>query len=364
MQSTIPSNKSALTFCKIDNRADNSDLIKYVAQVLGETNSHKATIMTNEFWKWQHLLLPGGEACVYKSMYENKIAGYYHVPVYPSLINGEAAKFAMIQDVAVNSEIRGQGVFRQLATFANTDLDIMDFDAIYTFPNTKSKHTFIKYNGFTHLHTFTAYMLPVNIGLIAKAKTKIPFLFETLFAPINWMLGPRKKSDYSFTEINKFDIDVVKLYNEYCGAYKFYAHRTAEYLNWRFLQRPSSKYFCFAAKTNNALKAIAFFKIDVMMDVPVLLLIDYAHNDERAFSQLVNYVSTNALKLCGSKIAFTFTSVCDKNFDTQKPQGFIKVPEKVNPRLLNLLIRPLKYKQQDIFDANNWFVTLADWDVF
>jgi hypothetical protein len=44
--------------------------------------------------------------------------------------------------------------------------------------------------------------------------------------------------------------------------------------------------------------------------------------------------------------------------------GFVRVPERVDPRAFNLVVKPLAADiGSDLRDGASWLITLADWDV-
>lgn len=365
MQGNNPSAASPLQVCKIDLSQNQQGLVDYVQRVLSETSSHKASIMNIDFWNWQYLHTPGHHSCVYVAMYENEIAGYYHVPVYEGVIDNKPALIAMIQDVAVDANLRGQGLFRKLATFANSDIDIQQLSVCYTFPNTKSIHTFLKYNEFNITKTFATYIMTVNSGLILRKKIKIPVLSEMVGAAVDLFFAPSKKADTQHIRLVKeFDVSVENLFASYCNHFSHYTTRSAAFLTWRYKQRPTSFYFSLGYYNAENLTAIAIFKIDSMFDVPVLLLMDYAFTDATHLLQLVNHAAQHSKDYTNREVAFVFTSCCDTNFENASKGKFIRIPEKINPRKLNMLTRQVSCKSESINQAEKWFATLGDWDVF
>ncbi|MBK8845443.1 MAG: GNAT family N-acetyltransferase [Bacteroidetes bacterium] len=365
MPNSSPSSPSPLQICKIDLSKNQQELVDYVQRVLSETDSHKSSIMNSGFWNWQYAQSPGQHSCVYVAYSENKIAGYYHVPVYAGFVDKKPALLAMIQDVAVDANLRGQGLFRKLATFANNDIDAQQIAACYTFPNTKSIHTFLKYNAFAITKTFATYMMPVNTGLILRKKLKIPLLSEWAGTLVDFFLAPAKKGNtQNIRLIKEFDAEVEKLFSSYCERFHNYTSRSIEFLKWRYMQRPSSLYFSLGYYHQEQLTAIAIFKFDYMFDVPVLLLMDYAFTDSNQLMQLISSAALYSKDYTNEKIAFVFTTCCDVNFEKANKGKFIRIPEKLNPRKLNMLTRNVSSKSESISQANKWFATLGDWDVF
>lgn len=367
MQTNSPFQPSALQLYKIDLTQSNDNLIDYIKHILTETQSHKSAIMDKEFWEWQYKNTPGNHTCVYAASYQDKIIGYYHVPVYEGIVGGKPGLLAMIQDVAVDASMRGMGIFSKLATFANKDIDTQSIDACYTFPNEKSIHTFLKYNAYTFTKTLSTYILPIDTTILLRKKLKIPFLPFLIGKPINLFFAISKKyrnTNDNIQTINKFDTQVEKLYCIYSEKYQNYVKRTVSYLEWRYNQRPYSLYFTLGYHENAQLTAICTFKIDKMFSVPVLLLMDYAFTNADHFLATIYHASVHSYQYTKEKVAFLFTACCDIHFENLSKKYFWRIPEYFNPRKLNMLTRNVQNQSPVVHDASKWFVTLGDWDVF
>ncbi|MCS7028304.1 MAG: GNAT family N-acetyltransferase [Bacteroidia bacterium] len=368
MSNNITSQPSAYRIYKIDLALPQTKLISHIQEILNETQSHKATVMNENFWNWQYVNTPGKHSCVYVAEMNDQIVGYYHVPIYEGKIAGQDGLIAMIQDVAIHPAARGKGLFTKLATYANQDIDTQKIEACYTFPNHKSIHTFLKYNDYTIIDVLKSYILWIDTRILLRKKLKIPLINDALGYILNLFLKiPQKQKTESIQEIENFDTSVERLYQTYLQQYSNYVIRNVEYLTWRYKMRPYSTYFTLGYYEANNLTAVAIFKIDTMFKVPVLLLMDYAFTDIKHFFELIQHAPTISQKYsAGEKVAFIFAAMCDKHFIGQKkPFFFLPVPKWMNPRKLHLLTRPVQNSHYDIIkDSQKWFVTLGDWDVF
>ncbi|MDP6909684.1 MAG: GNAT family N-acetyltransferase, partial [Flavobacteriales bacterium] len=148
-------------------------LLAEIRNILTEVGAHNIDVYNEAYWNWQYEQLPTGKSFAYAAWDEDKIIGYYHVPVYRCSINGQERLIGNIQDVAVNPNYRGVGLFRKLAEFANKELDDSEVDLIYTFPNDKSIRTFLKYNNFKQVSRVPAYIRPVKAGGILRSKINL-----------------------------------------------------------------------------------------------------------------------------------------------------------------------------------------------
>ncbi|MCS7077275.1 MAG: GNAT family N-acetyltransferase [Bacteroidia bacterium] len=365
MSNNTPLQLSECKTCKIDLKVPQKELISEIKQILQETQSHKASVMCEDFWNWQYVHTPGNHSCVYVTKMNDRIVGYYHVPIYEGKIAGQNALIAMIQDVAISPTVRGKGIFTQLATFANQDIDAQPIAACYTFPNHKSIHTFLKYNNYTIIDVLKTYLILVDAKVLLRKKVKIPLLSGIMGYPVNLLFRlPRVQDKDGIAEIDEFDASVEKLYHTYLQRYSNYVLRDKRYLTWRYKNRPHSTYFTIGYYEALNLTAVATFKIDIMFEVPTLLLMDYAFTNPNHFFELIKYAPLQGTKYTSDKIGIIFTAMCDKHFTTMRKPFFLSVPQRLNPRKLHLLTRPVCSNSPTIQDSHQWFVTLGDWDVF
>jgi len=368
MRPAIKSEKSPPICSRID-ESHFPQLIEKVKSVLQETGSHKAQVFGARFWTWQYRDLPTHETRIYGIMADNEILGYYHVPIYQGLIRGERKHFAVVQEVAVSRRLRGQGLFRRLADFATGDLLQSGIQAAYTFPNEKSIHTFLKYNGYTRISTFQTFLLPVRSGAILGSKVNLGgieklagFFGDLLFGCIS----VREDIKAEVRLHKEIDKDILGVFSAYQKEHTIALLRDEIFLKWRFEGRPSSTYQYFAIHKGGRVLAAAIFKLDEMFQNPVLLLMDFAYlsKKEKYLLQLIQHVKRHGGKEIGEDFNLILASGNSKVLPRLKRIGFLPLLKVFNRRPLNLLVRNLAGNSEDIFSPENWHLTLTDWDVF
>ena len=320
-------------------------MIEKVKGVLNEVHSHKALVFDTDFWTWQYRDLPTSTARVYAALVNQEIVGYYHVPIYEGLFDGEKKYLAMVQEVAVSREVRRQGVFRKLAEFATEDLLRSGIHLGYTFPNERSIHTFLKYNGYTLVCTLGTYILPVRSGDILRSKMNL-FGMDKAAGYFTDLLFSRfsvRRDNAAEVELRQeIDWDIAQVFSAFQKVHRIALLRDEKYLRWRFDRRPSSTHFYLSINDHDKQKlAAAIFKLDEMFDNPVLLLMDYAYlpGKENYLLQLIQHLKGKGAKEIGKKFNLIVTSGNSKLLPLLRKIGFIRVPEKFNRRPLKLVVR-------------------------
>jgi len=356
----------ALEFQKITDSFDTSELLRQIKEILREGDSHNVESFSEKSWEWQYKNLPTRNAQIYVCTCERKIVGYYHVPVYEGIIDGEKKTLAMVQDVAVSRSMRGRSVFRKLAEFATDDLVNSGINLIYTFPNQKSIRTFLKYNDYQQVYTYDSYLLPLDTAAIIKSKLKLfgienvaGFLADKYFD----LRSRQLTKGFGVEAKNLFDEETGDLFRRFNAQFDCHLDRSADYLQWRFFEKPGGRHFLLTLQNDSQTTAAAVFKIDEILGTKTAVVLDYAFDDETHLVQLLYFARKNAASLFDEKISMIFTAFCCDKFLKAKTYGFIKIPQRYNPRPLNLLVRNNTEDEKKVFDRRSWLALLSDWDV-
>lgn len=360
---------TALRFSRIEAEKQ-PQLLQAIRSILTEVGAHNVAIYDQQYWDWQYRQLPTSTSYVYAAWDGDKIIGYYHVPVYRCSINGQKKLIGNIQDVAVDPNYRGSGLFRKLAEFANADLNTSGIDLIYTFPNDKSIHTFLKYNNFELVGAVSAYIRPVSSAGIIRSKVNL-FGMEKLFgwlgdSLIDLFSSKIRSMDSEVETIIEVTNEVVEVFSEFSNGFKAHLIRDKAWLNWRYLNSARGKHHVLTLREAGKMTAVLVVKGDDMLGNPALLIMDFAHlpGKEASLLHLIDQVRKQP-QLTGSKFNLMFVSGLSPVLDTFKEVGFIRIPNQLNPRTLNLLTRTCSEMDGTvIITPDNWLLTLGDWDVF
>lgn len=360
---------TALRFSRIEPEQQ-PQLLEEIHNILTEVGAHNVDIYNQTYWDWQYKQLPTGKSYVYAAWDGDRIIGYYHIPVYRCVIDGEEKLIGNIQDVAVNPNYRGVGLFRKLAEFANEDIDKTEVDLIYTFPNDKSIRTFLKYNKFSTVSAVPTYLRPVNAGKILRSKINLLGIEKLIgfFADgfVNLFAKSMKISDASIERITKITDEVEAVFTEYGTSFRNHLVRDKVWLDWRYLKSARGKHHILGLREAGKLSAVLVVKEDEMLGNPALLIMDFAflNGKENSLLFLIDQVRKDS-KLTGLEFNLLFISAIAPLLPALSKIGFYQIPAKVNPRILNLLARTSSnLEEKPLLQENNWLLTLGDWDVF
>ncbi len=362
----MESKTSALKFCRAEEN-DYEELVQLVSKVLIDGGSLHANQYNFTKWHWKYFEIADAEPRIYICKENNIIIGYYHCPVYQCIIDGQVKKVAMVQDVGMSEAARGKGVFSQLAKFATHDLLNSDISFIITYPNDKSIHTFIKYNGYKKIETLTTFLLPIKSGKILASKLKIPLIPDLIGIAVDGVLSltqPSLSNDYKVELLETVNEEISDLFVEFNNRYKYSLLRNYDYLHWRFDNKPHVKHYLLIAKHQNKIVAAAIILIDELLGNETAIVIDFAVKQyhESALVQLFVALKRSPEKYFGKSVAMIYTSTISNNKHFFSKAGFFKIPERLNPRPLNLLGKNIN-APDDMYSPSGWNITLSEWDV-
>lgn len=344
-------------------------LLDAIRAILGEVGAHNIDIYDEAYWRWQYQQLPSHLSHVFVALDGEKIVGYYHVPTYACKVDGRILTMGNVQDVAVAPEYRGKGLFRDLTSFANSQLNGR-VDFIYTFPNVKSIRTFVKYDAYTTVASVPAYLLPVRSASILRSRINLGPLTQILGFLVDWLFSlrrPRQAADDVLVLLSEFDDEIAGLFQEHQERERIALVRDIPWLKWRYRDSPKGSHYIVGLRRRNRLEAVAVFKKEKFLGVQVLLLMDIAYTaaaEPAALSMLGNLQTLlgNGLP---ADIDMILTFGLGSLFGRLGQAGFVKVPDRFNPRKLNLLIRDTLRAERIVLEqSSDWLLTLGDWDVF
>ena len=343
---------------------DKSSLLKAIKSISDEVDAQNKTIADQKKWDWQYEDLPTKKSHIYLAKENNSVIGYYHIPTYDMLIQNKKVTIGNIQSVAISKSHRGNNLFQKLAKFANQDIN-QHVDLIYTFPNHRSIHTFIKYNDFCRVAMLPLYLRPISVKEFFVKKLNSNFLGSILGSIIEMYSNLRKEGLDQFDlikEVNDFDKEIETLFLKFGSRYDIGLKKDISFLKWRFKNSVEEKYKIVGLHSNSELVAVAVVKFEYILSERCLLIMDLAYNHKSNAKKLLSNIDS----LYGDEdISFVVKlgSSIDKNIEKQV--GFIKVPSKINPRKLYLLARWTdKRASNNFLKSAQWNVSFSDWDVF
>ena len=351
----------------MDPKKDLNSLLLVMEAISNEIGSHDKNHFRTDVWKWQYEALPSKISKIYLAKIRDKIIGYYHVPTYSVSVEGKLHTIGNVQAVGVLSKFRKYGVFRKLAEFANNDLT-NHVDFIYSFPNSRSINTFIKYNNYKKLIEMPALLLPLDLSMMFEKKTGSK-LFATLlnFPFLIFLKAKRKRLGVSdiIEEQDFIGKDILDLFRDFDPKSKISIIRDQDYFNWRYLNYPRKNYKLFVLKNSGQVEAACFCSFEEILGSSGIIIMDIAYSNKVSCEKLLSNIAKYLSETVAYKANFIYFSGVHPNLSVFKRIGFLKIPTRLNPRPLNLVVKNIKINNEKLLmNQKNWLVTSGDWDVF
>ncbi len=299
--------------------------------------------ITEEFWQWRYGIF--GEPIAGLLWNENQLIGHYLLSPIPIKINDKIENALLAMSVMIDPDYQGSGVyFGSLAKFTYNIASKKGYHLIFAFPNEKSHRIYsgpLEWNDFGRITEFKKYL--------KKFQTSKNF------------------SEYKVEQLNFFNDEIDVIWNKYKDHYDVITPRTSNFLNWRFLKHPKIPY-------ENYLSYDYFSYIIKKNQEPVAYFIIKKFGQEKC--HIVDYFGLLNKKVI-EIILSTGESICiENNIDFL---SFWINSEKIKSQYGNFITLKgyMKENSHCFFGCKqlnqlslsseqnkNWFVTMADSDVF
>jgi GNAT superfamily N-acetyltransferase len=194
---------------------------------------------TVTWWRWAYEENPYGRIDASLAFVGSTLVGQTAAVPLPYVHDGRLLRVARLQDGLVHPGFRGQGVFTR--TFRGLTERIRDagIDFVVGFPNDNSYPAFAGRHGYTHLTDIAMYHLPAS---------RLPDV-----VPLDSRLEIDSKP--RFTSKDSILAEAV------LREHRIHAHRTSEYLSWRYHPNSGYRYGVLRAYAGSAQVGLVVFKL-------------------------------------------------------------------------------------------------------
>ena len=318
---------------------DEMELLSSIEDIIIETKAHDQKSNSIINWSWQFKNLPSKSSHIYIAKLNNRIIGYYHIPTFQFMLDKQIINIGNVQSVAIKKEYRNRGIFENLSKYAQSDVN-RSVDLLYTFPNDKSIHTFIKYNDYTFLKTLPVYIFPINLFKIFNSKLPnfISKMLSNIFINLNSLRLFKINENEKIKQTNIISNENLNLIKHYNSQFKYHLLRDEKFLKWKYVDSAKSKYYCMSFSTDSKIQASIIFRFDKMFNHNCVVIMDYAYNSLLSMKKLLsNLNETDEIK--SKDLSFIMLTGLSRDLHKISKCGFFRVPNFLIPRKLNLLIK-------------------------
>ena len=141
-------------------------------------------------------------------------------------------------------------------------------------------------------------------------------------------------------------------------------NRDAEYMNWRYVERPGSNYSKYGYFEDNVLKGVVVFTLTRKHNGLVGYLMELLYDPEntKAGKSLLKFAS-RTLKKNRADVILAWCYSHSFNYTTYRGTGYYDFPEKFRPQKLGVIVKVLEsiYKNE-MYKIKNWYLSYSDSD--
>lgn len=209
---------------------------------------------TIEHWMWQYKKNPAGKGVIFLADCGGKIVGHYAVVPTRFKIGDNEVLGSQSLDTVTDEAFLRKGIFTTLAQLTYDMARSRGARLVYGYPNRLSYYGLIKKLGFQEVVTVSRLAKTLTLkGLILRV-TKRPRILKRssfltrMFPNRKVSTKPSKANGIHVVEHSgPFDSEYDELWRRVGRYFPVALIRDANYLNWRYLERPESKYEIFEA---------------------------------------------------------------------------------------------------------------------
>jgi GNAT superfamily N-acetyltransferase len=317
--------------------------------------------------KWQFLSNPTGRLNVEFATTEStdRLAAVYATMPVDMLILGKVYPACQSLDTLTDADFRGRGLFVKMARTVFSRAEAEGDACVYGFPNGNSAHGFFERLGWSRLDPVPFLVLPLRLNYLLRRVPKIGAALRHLPAiPLSTIRPPRLPSHRDFRPIPRFDEGVDGLWTDFAAGTPVAVHRSANYLNWRLVDKLDEKYQRVGLFENGVLRGFVAWctKEKHGGRIGYILELLHAPGDEAVGRALAEYAVAE-LRSSGAEVVLAWSLEHSPNHSAYRHVGFRSLPERLRPIELHVGVRPLRAPvQANLGNRLNWYLSYLDSD--
>ncbi len=248
-------------------------------------------------WRWEFLENPAGGLFVKLAWDKQRIVGQYTASPLRVYADGKEIFAALSHDTMTDPEYGGLGIFRNTAEALYAEQEKAGHGFIYGFPNSNSIHGFEKYLNWRRIMSAPVHVRPVNFTKyffkkLAKKVKDDQSNKKSINTGLEKTFSEMKSGEYKLSVVTEFNDWADDLWMRCQNQHSLWVARDKTYLNWRYVERPESKYVIITIWFEKT--AVGYAVIDLVDKEfgSTLFVLDYMVdlNFKKAGDTLIRYI--------------------------------------------------------------------------
>lgn len=303
----------------------------YLDESLSLENFVNKTNFNSLFWNWRFNENPYGKFVAKHAFDGKKLVATYLAHPMDLRINQTTYRALFSMWTSTHPDYTRKGIMKKLANQVYEQAKKDGFDIVIGFPNDNSRFMFTQKLGFK------------EIGHVDEIS------FESNISP--------PKLSFEYSAFSQFDDEISNflINSDSINEFSISIPRSLDFLNWRFIKNPFDKYYFYKLTKND--KIIGFFVLK-NYDNKKCHIVDYFFESKKEIFDSVIHVTLNFAKdnnlseisLWANPDSSFHLYLINSGFIIKKNQPFIT-------KILSSI-------PEDSNNFKNWFLTMADSDIF
>jgi len=248
-----------------------------------------------DFWKWEFLENPFGEAFINIAKVDKKVVGHYAVvPLEYKLIN-KMVKVGLVVDVMTHPHYQRQGMFVSLGKSSMNWIRNNGYAFSTGYPYKENVMPGHKKVGWKEIFDLDIHIIPINTENISRVYSNNLIKQKALNLGLKIFKIIKKYKYSSGSEVkiekqDKFPINIENLINKINEDFSFTQNRTLTFLKWRYELIPNRKYEKYFIYEKNVLSGYVIVREMKLFNLSTLFIVDILAINDYLFKKLLDHV--------------------------------------------------------------------------
>lgn len=316
--------------------------------------------------KWLHQQNLLKEDMIYYAVKQNQLAAIYTALPVKVRINGQVKKALQSIDTLTDENHRGKGLFIKLANMLYNEAPEFGYSFVFGFPNANSAPGFFNKLKWVSFGEAPFLVKPFNIFYFLKKfiNRNKRNVYKTSNHVFNYPELIRINNQVQIKQITRFEDDYNTIWNSAAKNIKICVERDADYMNWRYIDKPGENYCCYGLYKSGVLQGVIVFAIKAKHDGLLGYIMDvvFLPEDTWTAKKLLKFAN-NTFRQENVDAALAWSIPGAFNYNCYKKRGYFWLPEKLRPQKLFLGARGFIMQDKDaVEDKANWYISYSDSD--
>ncbi|WP_101477068.1 GNAT family N-acetyltransferase [Candidatus Nitrosotalea bavarica] len=342
-------------------KEDKDQILRLTRKIFGDVEISKS-----DFFDWQYLNNPEGEAIVITAKDDDKqntIVGVESILPMNILVNQTIVKASLSCNSYVDPDYRNKGIFSKLISMVLEQSMKKNISCIYGVANDNSFNSFVR-QGSYEISNMPILFRPLRLShYFSFPISAVLRIFDNIWKA-------KKSVNPNVVEFNgHFDESFEILATKASQRIPVIKQRTKEFLNWRYRNSPTRQYKTFVLRKNSVLEGYVITRKTEINGKSVGVIADFMVDSDAnpaGIKDLVQIALDDFWK-SGVSVTIAISGPLTVEYQLLSSAGFKIAPKFLKPQSAHFILinsDPTRKDLEQLKKYDNWFFSFGDYDVF